>query len=214
MSTLVIELNDVLTPTGWGGIDPQLVKSQLLTNPDADVLEIHINSPGGDYFAGAEIAEAIRAYPSKTKKAIVTGQCASAATYALIECDERWISPLGMITIHEPSTVVQGKSRDLVAVANEMDLITEALIPYYASKINASIEQVSAWIREIPDGHTFGPPDAVKFGWVKGITTSGKAEDLAPVPFTKWNAALQQTKNLLDAKLVLAKHLAMYHKKS
>ena len=193
-----IEINDVINPAGWGGIDPAGVKEHLADVTETDTLEVYINSPGGDYFSGAEIAEAIRACSAKKKTGYVTGNCASAATYALLECDERWISPLGMILIHEPAVFVAGKSTTLKAVAHELDLITDALISYYAGRLKADEKQVSDWIHELPDGHTFSAPDAIKYGWVKGVTTTGKKED-KQVP-SKWNSTLRRTVDLANAK--------------
>jgi ATP-dependent Clp protease protease subunit len=206
-----IEINDAIQPASWGGINPNSVKAQLEDVTESDELEVYINSPGGDYFAGAEIAEAIRTCSAKKKRAYVTGNCASAATYAMLECDERWISPLGMILIHEPTVFAAGKAEALRAMAEKLDLITESLIQYYAEKLGIDTKQVDDWIHEQPDGHTFNAPEAIKYGWVKGVTTNGEKENADS--FSKWSNTMQRTLDLTNARVAWLHHLQERSKK-
>lgn len=88
----------------WLGIEATSPKkiSDALREAGGEDVEIHINSPGGDVFAGSEIYTALRAYSGKVKIKIV-GIAASAAS-VIAQAGKSEISPTGMFMIHNVKT--------------------------------------------------------------------------------------------------------------
>ena len=83
----------------WLGMEATSPKkiSDALRDAGGEDVEIHINSPGGDVFAGSEIYTLLRGYSGKVKIKIL-GIAASAAS-VIAQAGESEISPTGMFMI-------------------------------------------------------------------------------------------------------------------
>ena len=66
---------------------------------DVREIDLHINSPGGNVFAGIAIYTALRSHPA-TITAYVDGVAASIASVIMTGADNVLISDAGMIMIH------------------------------------------------------------------------------------------------------------------
>ena len=86
---------------GIEATSPKKISDELKAAAGEEV-EIHINSPGGDVFAGSEIYTALRSYSGKLRIKIV-GIAASAAS-VVAQAGESEISPTGMFMIHNVRT--------------------------------------------------------------------------------------------------------------
>lgn len=95
----------------WLGIEntsPQKIVKALAEAGGEDI-EVYINSPGGDVFAGSEIYTELRSYGGK-KLIRITGIAASAAS-VIAQAGECEISPTGMFMIHNVQTRAAGDYR-------------------------------------------------------------------------------------------------------
>jgi ATP-dependent Clp protease, protease subunit len=79
---------------------------------DGSPLEIIINSPGGDVYAGSEIYTMLKDYHGK-KTGKIVGIAASAASVIAMAVDNLLISPTAQIMIHNVSSIARGDYRDL-----------------------------------------------------------------------------------------------------
>lgn len=75
-------------------------------------IRIHIQSEGGDIYAGLASLDFIKSMKSHVTT-IVEGRCASAATFIYLGGDERIVRPNGYVLIHQLSHEIWGKFDDL-----------------------------------------------------------------------------------------------------
>jgi len=83
---------------GVEGTSPNKFAEMLQANAGKN-LTVHINSIGGDVFAGMAMYNAIMDYKGNTT-AVVDGICASAATLPLVACTKVKMSAASVLMIH------------------------------------------------------------------------------------------------------------------
>lgn len=106
---------------------------------------VHINSPGGDVMAGAEIYSALREHSMNGKgkvKVIITALAASAASVVAMAGDEILISPVAYMMIHNPWSIAMGDSREMRHTAKVLDEIAEGLITAYERRTGKSRDEL------------------------------------------------------------------------
>jgi ATP-dependent Clp protease, protease subunit len=106
---------------------------RALQGMSAPRVHIHINSPGGDAFAGIAMANAIRAYPGEVV-VHVDGIAASAAGF-LVAAAPRVVMALGaMIMVHKSWTIAFGNSDDLMAQAAVLEKVDAQQVELFRTK--------------------------------------------------------------------------------
>lgn len=106
---------------------------------------VHINSPGGDVIAGAEIYSALREHSMNgegTVTVIVTGIAASAASIIAMAGDRILMHPVAYMMIHNPWTVAMGDAKELRKAAKVLDVIAEGLITTYQARTGKDKDQL------------------------------------------------------------------------
>lgn len=119
---------------------PKDVENKLDAAKGEEV-EIEINSPGGDVFAGAEIFTALMSYKGK-KIGKVVGVAASAASVIAMGVDKLYISPVAQIMIHNVWSYAEG---DYKVFEHEADVLkgwSESLANAYMKKTGLSKERL------------------------------------------------------------------------
>lgn len=107
--------------------------ARTLAGLDAPRINIRINSPGGDAFAGIAMANAIRAYPGEVV-VHVDGYAASAAGH-LTAAAARVVMGLGsMIMVHKGWTITMGNEDDLRAEADVLGKLDQQQARLFAEK--------------------------------------------------------------------------------
>lgn len=107
---------------------------------------VYLNSPGGDVFEARTMAAAIAAHPSPVD-VVITGVCASAATYIALSAKNVRMVEGGLMMIHEGMTIGFGNKGDFLKKANLLDKIDGTIIDTYAQKTNISPEKIHAWMK-------------------------------------------------------------------
>ena len=98
---------------------------------------VHINSPGGDVIAGAEIYSALREHSMNGEGSvtvIVTALAASAASIVAMAGDRILMHPVAYMMIHNPWTWAVGDAKELRKAAKTLDVISEGLISAYQQR--------------------------------------------------------------------------------
>ena len=98
---------------------------------------VHINSPGGDVMAGAEIYSALREHSLSGRgnvTVIVTALAASAASIVAMAGDRILMHPVAYMMIHNPWTIAMGDAKELRKTAKVLDEISEGLISAYQTR--------------------------------------------------------------------------------
>lgn len=106
---------------------------RALQGLSAPRVHVHVNSPGGDAFAGIAMANAIRAYPGEVV-VHVDGVAASAAGF-LCAAAPRVVMALGaMIMVHKAWTIAFGNSDDMIAQAEVLEKVDAQQIALFQTK--------------------------------------------------------------------------------
>lgn len=159
----------------WLGMEATGPKkiSDALRDAGGEDVEIHINSPGGDVFAGSEIYTLLRAYSGKVKVKIL-GIAASAAS-VIAQAGESEISPTGMFMIHNVKTWSSGDYRDMEYTAEALRAANESIINAYVAKTGMTQEELQG----LMDRETYmAAAQAVEYGFVDKIMFAEQVPEL------------------------------------
>jgi ATP-dependent Clp protease, protease subunit len=153
-------------------ITPQQFKREL----DASVgdISVWINSPGGDVFASSQIYNMIRAYPGKVTVKI-DGLAASAGSVIAMAGDEVVISPVGLLMVHNPATMIFGEEADLQIGIQMLNEVKESIVNAYERKTGLDRKQIS----KMMDAETWmNAKKAVELGFADRILFEDKIPEL------------------------------------
>ena len=104
---------------------------------EVDTLDIRINSPGGDVFAGQAIYSILSRHPAR-KVVTVDGLAASAASLVAMVGDEVVMPSNAMMMIHSPFGIAAGTADEHRKMAEALDKAREAMIAVYQGKTDQS----------------------------------------------------------------------------
>lgn len=159
----------------WLGMEATSPKkiSDALQDAGGEDVEIHINSPGGDVFAGSEIYTLFRSYSGKVKIKIL-GIAASAAS-VIAQAGESEISPTGMFMIHNVKTWSSGDYRDMEYTAEALRAANESIINAYVAKTGMTQEELQG----LMDRETYmAAAQAVEYGFVDKVMFAEQVPEL------------------------------------
>ena len=145
------------------------VRQKLSTTNEP--IELHIDSPGGDVFAGLSIYNMLQ---SRNVQVYVDGLAGSIASIiALVGDDRPQISETGTFAIHNALiNATSGNHNELRKVANSLEKFSEIVADVYEKKTNLSMDE----IKSLMDAESiFNAKESVKLGFAKEIYQPLKA---------------------------------------
>lgn len=152
-------------------ITPKKFKVELMES-DGDI-SVWINSPGGDVFAASQIYNMLKEYKGKVTVKI-DGLAASAASVIAMAGDEISMSPVAMLMIHNPSTLIWGEETDMVKAKEMLSEVKESIINAYEVKTNLPRNKIS----EMMDNETWMSSNkAVELGFADTILYGDHSEN-------------------------------------
>lgn len=170
-----ISVLDVIGEDFWtgGGVTSKRVSAALRAIGDQDVF-VDINSPGGDFFEGVAIYNALRAHPRKVTVRIL-GLAASAASVIAMAGDEVQIGKAGFLMVHNAWVVAIGNRHDLADAAATMEPFDDAMATVYSDRAGVKKAKAAEWM----DNETwFNGEQAVEAGLADGfLAADAIAED-------------------------------------
>lgn len=125
------------------GVGAAQVLEAIAQAGDAPVLNVYINSPGGDVFEGRAIMAALDRFQGKTV-AHIDSLCASAATSVALACDSVNMSDGALFMIHNASGMVWGDKTDMRQTADLLQKIELSIINDYTRKTGQTDEAIAA----------------------------------------------------------------------
>ena len=144
-------------------ITPKQFKSEL-TNSEGDIV-VWLNSPGGDVFAASQIYNMLKEYDGKVTVKI-DGIAASAASVIAMTGSEILMSPVAMMMIHNPATVIFGEASDLQSGIDMLSEVKESIINAYEQKTSLPRNKIS----KMMDAETwFSAQKAVELGFADKV---------------------------------------------
>lgn len=152
-----------------------IIQAQLLfleSNAPKEDIEIYINSPGGQVYAGLGIYDTIQ-FISSDVCTICTGMAASMGAVLLCagQSGKRSALKHSRVMIHQPLGGTQGQASDIQIVAKEIDKLKKELYEIIANHSKKSYSQVSN------DGDRdfwMTSKEALEYGMIDEILISSK----------------------------------------
>ena len=144
-------------PKDWWTDEPvtdmYIVASELLADLDElstkDNITVHINSVGGELFAGLSIYNRLKALPANVTT-VVDGLAASAASLIFQAGDTRLVHASSTVMVHQAMTFMWGyyQSNDMEKLIKQLEACDSAVANVYAEAsgkdVNKMMELVSA----------------------------------------------------------------------
>ena len=152
----------------WGASSTFQDALALVDSEDA-THRIRINSGGGSVTEGWAIFDSLSNAKGKTIGEIY-GICASAASFAILGCDEVYISENARFMIHEAQAGADGTSEELRETAEIIDILNDQMAEAYATKTGKTKEEIRAMMK---DETWFRGQEAVDAGFCDGLITKG-----------------------------------------
>lgn len=118
---------------------PQDIESEL-ESANGDDVEVYINSPGGEVFAGSEIYTTLKEYRSnniKTNTGInvkIVGIAASAASVIAMSGTKTLMSPTAQLMIHNASSVAMGDKNSMKHESGVLNTVDKTIANAYRIK--------------------------------------------------------------------------------
>ena len=141
----------------------------------ANTVRLHINSPGGNYFEGVAIRDALMA-DGRPLLATGAGMVGSAATLPFLAAAERELSDGGLIFVHEPSTFVFAHGtadeleKEIAKLTRSLRAMSNTVANIYSS---ATAGKVSAkrFLEYMEAETMFTPQEALDLGLIQRVIT-------------------------------------------
>ncbi|OZC80197.1 hypothetical protein CH274_13250 [Rhodococcus sp. 06-418-5] len=144
-----------------------------LNDITADAITVRINSPGGDYFDGLAILNALRGHKAKITT-VIEGIAASAASFIAMGGDEIVMKRNAELMIHDASTVAIGNASDMRELADRLDQVSDNIASIYNDRAGGG---VAKWRTAMTAETWYSDKEALDAGLVDRIDAGSKAAD-------------------------------------
>lgn len=132
-STAEVYLYDEI---GYWGVTASDFLNALAT-VDADAIDLHVNSPGGDVFDGVAIYNALVDHPA-TVNVIIDGLAASAASFIAMAGDRVTMNRAAQMMIHDASGICWGNAGDMQQMKDILDRVSNTIAGIYSARAGES----------------------------------------------------------------------------
>jgi ATP-dependent Clp protease protease subunit len=171
-------LNGPISEETWWGdeVTPAAFREEL-DAIEGDI-EVWINSPGGDVFAASQIYDMLMAHKGHVK-VMIDSIAASAASVIAMAGTDVFISPTGMIMIHNPATIAFGDHNEMQKAIDVLNEVKESIINAYQIKTGMSRQKLA---RLMEDETWMNARKAVELGFADKIAFTDDEKGAAPAP--------------------------------
>jgi ATP-dependent Clp protease protease subunit len=160
----------------WG-ISAQMVIDAIANAAGVPILNIRINSPGGDVFEARAIIEAIKRFEGKTI-AHIDAIAASAATGIACAANEVLMAEGAFYMIHNAQCISFGDKNAMRETADLLEKIEGSIVADYTAKTCKEPQQIIEWM----NAETwFSAKEAIDNGFADGLAPT------ATKPKNMWN---------------------------
>lgn len=142
--------------TSWDWFESDISSytlSKQIEGLECDVINVYINSYGGEVAEGLAIYNQLKRHKAKVKT-ICDGFACSAASVVFMAGDERVMSTASLLMIHNAWSWTSGNANDLRKQADDLDKITQASINAYMQEVNVTEEE----LKQMLDDETWITP--------------------------------------------------------
>jgi len=128
-------------------VSPKKFKKELDGLKGVKVLNVYINSGGGDVFAGQAIHSMLRRFDAKVH-VYIDGLAASIASVIAMAGDKVIMPRNTMMMIHNPWALGVGNANELRKLAEDLDKVRESIIAAYEEKTSLSRDKIIEMLDE------------------------------------------------------------------
>ncbi|BAR81503.1 ATP-dependent Clp protease proteolytic subunit [Bacillus thuringiensis serovar tolworthi] len=153
---VVAYMHGVVGSGWWGDITAKKTR-EMFDKIEADEIELHINSGGGDAFEGVAICNYLRNHSSKIT-VVVDGLCASAASVIAMGADKVIMPSNTTMMVHRAATYAFGNADSLEKQAKKLRDVDASLIQSYKNRFNGEFFE----LEELLDNETYMTAEAAK----------------------------------------------------
>ena len=145
-----IMIYDVIGEDFWGeGVSAKGFADDV-KDLKVDVINLHINSPGGSVFDGVAIYNLLKSHKARVNVQI-DGMALSIASVIAMAGDSITMAANAMMMIHDPWTMVMGSADDMRKEADTLDKVKASLITSYGrtgkdSGVIADLMSEETWL--------------------------------------------------------------------
>jgi ATP-dependent protease ClpP protease subunit len=158
------------------GMTAQRLHEELAALGDIGVINVRINSPGGDVFDGLAIYNQLRRHSAHVAVDI-DGLAASAASIVAMAGDTVTMGQSSLMMIHDAWSLVMGNAQDMLDFAEVLNKVDGELAATYAEKSGRPADE----FRELMDKETWLSGDeAVELGLADEATTAAPQNRSTP----------------------------------
>ena len=138
---------------------------------DIQVINVYINSYGGEVAEGLAIRSALKRHKAKVRT-YCDGFAASIASVIFSAGDERIMSNASLLFIHNAWSYASGDANAMNKAAEDLAKITQASIEAYKEVVNLSEEK----LKELMDAETWlSPAECIEMGFATQIVSDGNS---------------------------------------
>ena len=203
MTTRTLFLNGTIAEESWfdDDITPALFKEELLSG--SGDITVWINSPGGDCVAAAQIYNMLMDYKGNVTVKI-DGIAASAASVIAMAGTKVMVSPVSMLTIHNPATTAFGDSAEMQKAIAMLEEVKESIINAYEIKTGLSRAKIS----HLMDAETWMNANmAIELGFADEIMKRDTQDEAVSLPAAAASFSCAAVTNSLIEKLATKCHI-------
>ena len=176
--TAVLNIFGDITSWAWeelGEMSNVLLSKKLEELGDVSVIDVYINSYGGEVAEGLAIYNALKRHKAKIRTH-VDGFACSIASVIFMAGDERIMPSTSCLMIHNPWTVTAGNAKELRKQAEDLDVIGECSINAYMEHVNISEDE----LKELLDNETWlSSKEAVELGFATEVDESEESDNVS-----------------------------------
>lgn len=142
-----------------------LSKELQAIDKDIEIINVHINSYGGEVAEGLAIHNLLKNHKAKVRT-YCDGFACSIASVIFMAGDERIMNNASLLMAHNAWMFTAGNAQQLRKDADDLDKITQASINAYMSRVNITEDM----LKELLDKETWILPDeALEMGFATSI---------------------------------------------
>jgi ATP-dependent Clp endopeptidase proteolytic subunit ClpP len=163
---------------GYFGVTAQDFVNEL-NKVKTPIIEVHLNTPGGDVFDGQAIYNALLQHPAQVN-VIIDSLAASAGSFIAMAGDSVQIARNAQIMIHNASGVCIGDEEDMQKMADLLRKMSENIADIYAQKTGTPIEH---WLTAMATETWYSSSEAVEAGLADSVLSTGKEDESVAATF-------------------------------
>lgn len=136
-----------ISDTSWFGdeVTPAQFQKDLGKLGDIESLDVYVNSPGGDVFAGITIYNVLKRHAAR-KTVHIDGLAASSASIVAMAGDKIIMPKAATLMIHNAWAIGMGNKARMRALADELERLDGQLAGIYADRTGKDPAVVAAWM--------------------------------------------------------------------